>query len=138
MEVQVGREVSVYLADRPGELAGVLEALAAAGASVTAVTVAEQHGRGLVRLLATPEDVALRVCEGLVDSGAGPVAVNDVLAVDLSGRPGVLRTIAVRLADARVNVRYAYQSPAVNGTPARAILRVDDTEAARTIIRSIV
>jgi hypothetical protein len=138
MEVARVKEFSIYLTDRPGELAGVLEALAAAGASVTALSVVEQNGKGLVRLLGEPEGAVRRVCEGVTDTGAGPVTEVEVLAVGLGDNPGVFREVAVRLAAAGVNVRYAYQAPAQNGTPSRCILRVDDADRAESIIREVV
>lgn len=138
MEVARVKEFSIYLTDRPGELAGVLEALAAAGAAVTALAVVEQNGKGLVRLLGEPEDAVRRVCEGVTDTGAGPVTEVEVLAVGLGDNPGVFREVAVRLAAAAVNVRYAYQAPAQNGTPSRCILRVDDADKAESIIREVV
>lgn len=138
MDVARVREFSIYLTDRPGELAGVLEALAAAGAAVTALAVVEQNGKGLVRLLGVPEAAVRRVCEGVTDTGAGPVTEVEVLAVGLGDNPGVFREVAVRLAAAGVNVRYAYQAPAQNGTPSRCILRVDDSDKAESIIREVV
>lgn len=139
MDVSRVKEFSVYLADRPGELAGILEALAAAGATVTALSVVEwQNQRGLVRLLGEPEETIRRVCEGVAETGAGPVSESDVLAISLGDNPGIIRTIAVRLADGKVNVRYAYEGPAHNGTPARCILRVDEAERAEAIIREMV
>ena len=138
MEVTRVKEFSVYLADRPGELAGVLEALAAAGATVTAMAVVEQNGHGVVRILGEPEEAVRRVCESVAETGAGPVAEADVLAVALGLNPGVFRGVAVRLADAKVNVKYAYQSPAHNGTGARCIIRVDEPDRAEAIIREVV
>ena len=138
MEVARVKEFSIYLTDRPGELAGVLEALAAAGATVTALAVVEQNGKGLVRLLGEPEDAVRRVCEGVTDTGAGPVTEVEILAVGLGDNPGVFREVAVRLAAAAVNVRYAYQAPAQHGPPSRCILRVDDADKAESIIREVV
>ena len=138
MEVARVKEFSIYLTDRPGELAGVLEALAAAGVAVTALSVVEQNGKGLVRLLGEPEGAVRRVCEGVTDTGAGPVTEAEVLAVGLGDNPGVFRDVAVRLAAAAVNVRYAYQAPAQNGSAARCILRVDDADRAESIIREVV
>lgn len=138
MEVTRVREFSVYLTDRPGELAGVLEALTAAGATATALSVVEQNGNGLVRLLGEPEDAVRQVFEGVTDTGAGPVTEAEVLAVGLGDNPASLRGAAVKLAAAGVNVRYAYQAPANNGTPARWVLRVDDTDKAEAIIREVV
>ena len=70
--------------------------------------------------------------------GAGPIAEADVLALALGENPASFREVAMRLAAAGINVRYAYQSPANNGTGPRCILRVDDAEQALTIIGEIV
>jgi len=134
MEVSREREFSIYLTDRPGELAGVLESLQSAGASVHAISVLEHNGRGLVRLLGTPVETIQHVCEALVDSAAGPVAEAEVLVVDLENNPGLFREVATKLADAEVNVRYAYLTHAWEGIPARCVLRVDDPDRARDAI----
>ncbi|GIK19610.1 MAG: hypothetical protein DYG93_02275 [Leptolyngbya sp. PLA2] len=137
MQISRLTEFSIYLADRPGELAGVLEALRAAGVQAEAVAVSEHNGRGLVRLIGTPEEALRRVCEGLCDSGAGPVAETQVLCVGLDERPGAFAEVAARLGVSRINIRYAYQSPSANGTPARCIFRVDDLAAAEGVLRSL-
>jgi hypothetical protein len=135
MQVIRAREFSVYLQDRPGELAGVLEAIAASGIQTSGLTVSEVNGRGLVRLLGSPEDGLRTVCEHLCDAGAGPVAEADVLVAELDGRPNGFREIAIRLAAAGINVRYAYQGAQVDGLPGRCVLRVDDMDLAqRTIL----
>lgn len=142
MEVARVPEFNIYLADRPGELAGVLEALAAAGVSVLALSVTEQSGtgldrKGLVRLVAEPVEAVRRVCEGVTDTGAGPVAEGEVLMISLGENAARFREVAVRLADAKVNVRYVYPCPASNGSPARLILRVEDPERAEQVIREL-
>ncbi len=128
MQVSRAREFSVYLHDRPGELAGVLEALAAAGTAPTALAVAEHNGRGLVRLIAAEESRARRVVEGLSDAGAGPIAEAEVLLVE-AGEDAAFREIAIRLADEGVNVRYAYRAGG-NGSAPQFVVRTDDLEAA--------
>jgi hypothetical protein len=131
-------EFSIYLDQRPGELAGVLGAASAAGVDVTSVSTAEHGDRGCVRLLGTPEDALRHVCESLVESGIGPVVEAPVLAVSIENRPNLLRELAVALADHRLNVRYCYTAPAANhGTPARCIFRFDDTDAALAVLEKL-
>ncbi len=139
MEVVRVPEFNIYLADRPGELAGVLEALAAAGVQVTALSVVEQTGngvdhKGLVRLLGEPVEAVRRVCEGVTDTGAGPVMEVEVLVVSLGEHAGRFREVAVKLADAKVNVRYVYQCPSPDGGTVRCVLRVEDTDKAEQVI----
>ncbi len=134
MQVTRAREFSVYLQDRPGELAGVLEANAASGAQVTGVTVSEVNGKGLVRLIGYPEEGLRTVCEQLCDAGAGPVAESDVLVAHLEGRPNGFKEIAFHLAAAGINIRYAYFTAQANGSPTTCVIRVDDLDAAEKTI----
>ncbi|MEL6328320.1 MAG: hypothetical protein AAFR38_01550 [Planctomycetota bacterium] len=119
-------EFSIYLDDRPGELAGVLEAVAAAGVQIESMSVSEHNGRGLVRLLGDPVEQLRAVCESLTESGIGPILEAEVVAVETGEREGTLRELAKTMADERVNVRYAYMAPSRNGRPELCVLRVDD------------
>ncbi len=56
-------EFTIYLAQRPGELAGLLEAIDAAGVDVAGLSVTEYNERGLVRLVGEPEESLRRVME---------------------------------------------------------------------------
>lgn len=134
MQVTRSREFSVYLQDRPGELAGVLEAIEAAGIQTTGISVSEINGRGLVRLLGTSEEGLRTVCEQLCDAGAGPVAEADVLVAELNGHPSGFREIAVHLAASGINIRYAYHSLPQNGSSGRCVIRVDEMDRAEKAI----
>ncbi|MDX9910517.1 MAG: hypothetical protein RBS39_01660 [Phycisphaerales bacterium] len=143
MDVTRATEFSFYLDNRPGEMAGVLEAAAQAHVELTGLSVAEHlspnggPGRGIVRVVGEPLEVLRHVCESLVDSGHGPVVESEVLCVNVDARPGAVREIATRFALDKVNVRYAYLTPAVNGYPARYFVRVDDLERAEACVRSL-
>ncbi len=137
MNVTRAREFSVYLQDRPGELAGVLEAHAAAGAQLAGTSVSEVNGRGLVRLIGHPESSLRKVCEQLCDAGAGPVAEADVVVAHLEGRPNGFMEIAIHLAAAGLNVRYAYFGAQSSGSPSTVVIRVDDVDAAEAAIRAL-
>lgn len=137
MDAQTQTEFSIYLDQRPGELAGVLEALDAAGVEVRAVSVTDQNNRGLVRILAHPEERVREVFESLVEAGAGPAIESQVLVVSADNRPSAVRDVAAQLALGGVNVRYAYGAPGVNGSAGGCIFRVSDLERAVEIVRGI-
>lgn len=126
-------EFTVYLDQRPGELAGVLEAASAAGVDITSLATSEHRDRGCVRVLGRPAEGLRRVMESLVESGVGPVVEAEVIAVPINGRPKLVRDIAVAMADHRVNVRYCYLAPAAGELPARAVFRFDEIEAAERV-----
>jgi len=122
-------EFSIYLDQRPGELAGVLDLVASRGIEVTAVTVSEHNGRGCVRLLGEPVEELRALCESLADSGVGPVVESDVIGIETGDSMGGMTELAKALADARINVLYGYLAPAHNGHGAMCILRVDEPDA---------
>ncbi|MFT5424009.1 MAG: hypothetical protein ACI89L_001801 [Phycisphaerales bacterium] len=126
-------EFSIYLDQRPGELAGLLEACRAAGVEVESIVTSEHNERGVVRILGTPVDALRDVCERLVESGVGPVVEADVLTICVEHRLGAIRDIAVAMADNRVNVRYCYLAPTAGPQPARVVMRFDDTDAALAV-----
>ncbi|MEM0983286.1 MAG: hypothetical protein AAGI17_04985 [Planctomycetota bacterium] len=129
-------EFSIYLDQRPGELAGVLDLATSRGISVTAVSVSEHNGRGCVRLLGEPLEDLRALCESLTDSGVGPVVESEVIGVetgavngdDAGSETAKMCELAKALADARINVRYGYLAPAHNGHRAMCIIRVDEPD----------
>lgn len=130
-------EFSIYLAQRPGELAGLLEASAAAGVNILGLCVTEYKDKGLVRLIAEPEESIRHVCESLVEAGVGPVVESPVVAFDIENRPGALRDVAVGLADARINIQYVYLTSPSPGRASRAVMRVDDLDRATEAINAL-
>lgn len=130
-------EFSIYLAQRPGELAGLLEACAVAGVNLEAISVVEHNDKGCVRLVGSPADGLRRVCEGLVESGIGPVVEATVLAIETEHRPGAVRDAAEVFAKAGVNVRYVYLATNANGGPSRCVFRLDDLERGLTALEGV-
>lgn len=130
-------EFSVYLDQRPGEFAGLLDAAVAAGVNIRAVSVSEHNGNGLVRVVADPAEAMRAVCESFIDSGVGPIVESEVLAVSIENRPAAIRDIATAMADHRINLRYAYLMPAEGDRPTSCVFRVDDLENVVATIEGI-
>lgn len=135
MDSTVQTEFSIYLADRPGELAGVLEAARAAGVEIQGLVVGHNHSKGLVRMLGTPEEALRRILEQLVESGAGPCVEAPVVVVPIADRPGLFRELAAELALDDVNLQHAYAIPprpgSDNGHGMSFVLRVSDVDQTR-------
>lgn len=134
-------EFSVYLDQRPGELAGLLGAARAAGVEIISISTTEHMERGCVRLIGEPLDGLRRVCESLVESGVGPIVEAPVVAIPIDNRPGAVRDIAVLMSDNRINIRYVYMMPAngVNNATdgsanVRCVFRFDDLDKALKVI----
>lgn len=138
MNTHIATEFAIYLTDKPGQLAGLLEALAVGGAEVHGVSVGEYRDRICVRIVGSTEEQIRRVCESLVESGVGPMVEAHVLLVDIDQKPDALREIACVLADHRVNIEYIYLCPGENDRPTRAAVRVADAHAASEAINNAI
>jgi len=128
-------EFSVYLQQRPGELAGVLDAAKAAGVQISSISTTEYQDRGCVRLLGTPEQSLRLMCESLVDAGVGPIVEAPVIGVSVQNRPGMIRDLSVLMADNRINIRYCYLIPSAEGIDGPVcVMRFDEHDRAMDLI----
>lgn len=137
MHAERQTEFSIYLDQRPGQLAGILGNLAEHGVQTSAVCVAEHNSRAILRVLGRDAESLRHACEALVDSGVSPVVESEVVVVDMSERPNALREIAAALAAARVNIRYVYLAQRGPGLGPRCILRVSHIEPAIAAIEPL-
>ncbi len=129
-------EFSIYLHQRPGELAGLLDAAKAGGVEIISISTTEHLDRGCVRLLGYPESALRQICESMVDAGVGPVVEGPVVGVLIEDRPGIIRDLVVLMADNRVNVRYCYFVPASKVSQGTmCVFRFDEHERAIETIR---
>ena len=119
----MGRDLTIRLAaDRPGELARVVETLSRSGVNIEGVTEVE----GLVHVLARDPGAARSALR------AGGYTIDEeleVLVLPMSDRPGELSMVMQRLAEAGVNLRFVYLA-----TETRVVIGVDDISRARAAI----
>lgn len=128
-------EFSIYLQQRPGELAGLLEAMLAAGVEIISISTTEHLDRGCARLLGYPEETVRAVCESLVETGVGPVVEATLIGISVEDRPGIVRDLTVLMADNRINVRYCYFVPASRvSEQTLCVFRFDEHEKAIEVI----
>lgn len=121
----MARDLAIRLAaDRPGALAGVVEALSQSGVNIDGIAEVE----GVVHVLARDPSAA----RSALRAGGYPIEGElEVLIRPMPDRPGELAMITRRLADASVNVRFVYLA-----TETRVVIGVDDISAARQVLDS--
>jgi hypothetical protein len=94
-------DLAVTVEDKPGALAGMGEAIGAAGINIGGVCGAAAPGASVVHLLV---DDAAGAREALEGAGFTSVEEREVVVLDVEDRPGVLGEVARKLADAGVNI----------------------------------
>ena len=130
--VRKGRQIAVFLEDVPGTLSEVSSLLGRHAINIYALSLAEGIGHGYVRMVVDKPDEALRVLREAEEL----VMERDVLLLELANAPGALGEVTRRLAEAKINVEYAYCAGGPNVNRGLVIVRVDQTETALAILRA--
>jgi len=122
----VAKDLQVELEDRPGTLAQLGEALGRAGVNIEGFCAVPVQGRGRVHVLVEDAGAARQALEG---AGVQVTGEREVLVVDVVDQPGTLGSVARKLADAGVNIDWAYLA-----TRTRLVLAVSDLDRARSAL----
>lgn len=125
------KQLSLFLENKPGVLAGLCQDLAARGVNVLAITVADHIDHAVVRMVVDQPRKALH----LLGEAGLLVIESEVISVNLPDRPGALGTVARKLAKARVNIDYAYGSAGSAKGRATVFLHVSDPKKACAALR---
>jgi len=124
------RQISVFLENVPGRLATLCNTLENNGINLRAMTTSEGSDYGVVRMLV--DDVA--AAEGVLRDANLPFSTVDVLTVEVADQPGALGKVAVQLAEAGINVEYAYAAAGTSNSRALCVVKVaDPTDAEKQL-----
>lgn len=126
-------QLSVFLDDRPGTLAGVAELLGSHGINLFALSLAEGIGHGYVRMVVDRHDEAKQI---LHDAGELTME-REVLLVEMPNRPGSLGQVARALSDYRINIEYAYCASGPNVDRGLIVVRTDPIDAAFRFLQEL-
>ena len=133
LSIESATQLAVFLANRPGALARVCEALAKAEINIHALATSDTVDHSVVRMVVSDPTKALMLL-----GEAGVLALeSDVLTIETENKPGVLATIAERLAKAEVNIEYAYLAAGPKAAKGLIILRLSDVEKAQSALRDL-
>jgi hypothetical protein len=114
-------QLSVYLEDRPGELASFIKLLMDNKIFIRALTVAKTSEYGLIlALVDNPEK-----CINLLEEKDFLISTAEVIAVRLNDHPSALYEIPKTLGENEINIDYFYSTLVKDES--MLILRVEDT-----------
>ena len=102
MKIHVERQITVALANQPGELAAICKLLSTQAINIEALSLIDSLEQGVVRLLTSDPEA----CKKVLQSSGFYVIEGEVLVLDLFDRVGKLSEITATLAEAKVNVDY--------------------------------
>ena len=128
--MEIVKQLSVYVANKPGTLSRICEELARAKINIYALTISDTTDHAVVRMVVSDTQKALHIFElrGVL------VIENNVLMIENSNKPGSLGRIADRLAKAKINIEYAYLATSPDSKHGLLILRPSKTEKALEVL----
>ena len=133
LSVKSATQLAVFLANRPGALARVCDALAKAEINIHALATSDTVDHSVVRMVVSDPTKALMLL-----GETGTLALeSEVLMIEGTNQSGTLGKIAERLAKANVNIEYAYLATSPKAEKGLMILRPPDIEKARRALRDL-
>ncbi|MBI5623249.1 MAG: ACT domain-containing protein [Elusimicrobia bacterium] len=132
MKVEVIKQFSVFLPNRPGALSLLMKIFSEEKINIVGIASEVRDDSGVVRV-AVGEDKD--VSSILTKHGFSSVE-SRLLSIEAPDRPGELFQIARCLADSRINITTVYGS-AQDGRASRLLFAVENTEKARALIEKI-
>ncbi|HZJ16233.1 MAG TPA: ACT domain-containing protein [Chthoniobacteraceae bacterium] len=129
--MEIAHQLSLFLANKPGTLAKVCEELARQKINIYALTIADSVDHAVVRMVVSDTARALALFEE-----RGVLVVDcKVLTVENRNKPGSLARIASRLAQAKINIDYAYVATSPTAKTGLLVLRVRDPKRALKVLK---
>jgi hypothetical protein len=128
--VRIVVQLALFVANKPGTLAEVCDALAAERVNIYGLTISDTVDHAVVRMVVSDTRRALAVFE----SRGALVLENEVLMIENDNKPGSLSQIARNLSAAKVNIEYAYLASMPSARRGLLILRVSDPRKALKVL----
>jgi hypothetical protein len=130
--MQITKQLAIFLDNRPGMLARVCDALAAAKISIHAITMSDTVDHSVIRMVVSDTSKAIDLFEE-----HGTLVVDDeVLMLEGDNKPGSLARIAHRLADAGINIEYCYCATSPGAKKGLMVMRVSNAKKALKVLNS--
>ena len=118
-------QFAVFLDNRPGTLSRTCQALAAAKINIEALSILDTVDHAIVRMIVDKPKEA----EQVLSKQNAMVQRHDVIVMDVPNQVGALAQIAERLAQAGINMEYAYCTSSSQHNAGAIVLRTNDLEA---------
>ncbi len=124
------KQLSFMMPDRAGLLFEITTVLAAAKVNINAICAYGMQNQATFMLTA---DSIAKAKKALVPLDVVELKENDVLAVEITNKPGELQKVAKKISDAGINILYMYGTSAAGRTAIGIFSTSDDAQAIRSI-----
>jgi hypothetical protein len=119
-------QLSVFLENKPGQMAEPCRLLARAGVNIRTLTLADTQRYGILRLIVPDWEQA----RSLLEEAGYVVNVTEVVAVEVEDRPGGLVNLLEVFEGSDINIEYMYAFTSGREGGAVMMFRFDKPDAA--------
>lgn len=116
------RQISVFVDNKPNQLAGVMKMIKECRINVRALSLADTSDFGIVRMIVNDTD---KTVEKLKEASYA-VTVTEVVAISIPDSPGQLSRVLDILGSRNVNLEYLYTFLGKSDRSVSFVIRVDD------------
>ncbi len=134
MHRNIETQLSIEIANTPGEIARISDLLSSHGIIVSVMSIADEADRGFFRFISNDADEA----ESVLRTNGLIARRERVIAVKLNGSKGKLAPITNALARANINIDYFYASVDHGDSSMRLIMKVENVPLATRVLDEIV
>jgi hypothetical protein len=125
-------QVSIAMKNEVGGLCRLCGVLARAQVNIMGLSIEDCTDEGFIRLIVDEPKKAMKI----LDASKVSHHEQEVLLLELENEPGALQRISARLAEAGVNIQYAYGTADLHGRGGALVLRVSDVDKASAILET--
>ena len=126
------QQLSLFAENKPGHIAAPIRLLAREGIDIRSLYLADTQQYGILRMIVSDWEKAAAILQ----SQGFTVKVTEVLAVEVTDRPGGLADILEDLDGTGINIEYMYAFPNACDNRAILIFRFSDPDAAIARLQS--
>jgi len=131
--MDIARQFSIFMVNKPGVLAQVLGQFARAKINIIAMTMVDSAEHGVMRVVFGNSDKGRDALSKL----SMEYSETDILCVNLTNRAGALAGVVEKLATNHINISYAYCTAGAKGGRTTGVLKVADVKKAMRILERI-
>ncbi len=125
------KQISIFSENKSGRLKKITKVLAGEGVNILAINIASSNGFGVIKFIVDDFELAY---QKLKQKGF-TVSLNEVLAIELTDKPGGLFEVATILSKKRINIENAYVLILESRKKAFLIIDVNDIEKAKKLLK---
>lgn len=125
-----GKEITLTIPNKPGELSKVAKLVADKGFNVLSVCCCVEDDTGKLHVIT---DDNQRTADTLSDQGF-ELSEKDAVVVECSNTPGMLKHIAVKLAGEDINITYVHATTPIDAEKCLVVLDTSNNERAVVLL----